>query len=144
MPPKLTKADIKRKAFVKDLLSGKSQTQAYKDNIATKEVSDNLAAKEGSLYVRKRKTQEEIENAIRDLSPEYVLDGLKREVETAPLPDTRIKGLIALGNTRKCSVFKDSTPSITNNTLNVFDLDELRRRLADTSYSNAPITDQLT
>ena len=144
MPPKLTKADIKRKAFVKDLLSGKSQTQAYKDNIATKEVSDNLAAKEGSLYVRKRKTQEELENAIRDLSPEYVLDGLKREVETAPLPDTRIKGLIALGNTRKCSVFKDSTPSITNNTLNVFDLDELRRRLADTSYSNAPITDQLT
>ena len=144
MPPKLTKADIKRKGFVRDVLSGKSLKQSYVDNVATRSLTDNTAYKEGSNYLRKPKTQEELVNATRDLSPEYVLDGLKHEVETAPMPDTRIKGLIALGNTKKCSIFKDSAPSITNNTLNVFDLDDLRRRLADNTYNQPVISDEST
>jgi hypothetical protein len=140
MPPKLTPAQLRRRTFAKGIAEGKTITAAYK--VVNPEASNEVAQAAGSRLLGHVMTQEEIIKHLAQVTPENITARINDIAVSAPLPETKLKALALLGNTRKASIFKDNTPSITNNTLNVFDLDELRRRLADTSYSNGSITDQ--
>ena len=140
MPAKLTPAIIKKKAFAKAIVEGKTATQAYREQFPKAQA--NTCQVEGSKFLSNPMVQAEIYERVADSTPEKVIAKIHRIADTAPLPETQLKALIALGNTRQVNLFKDNTPSITNNTLNVFDLDELRRRLSEsTAY---PQPDQLT
>jgi hypothetical protein len=139
---KINSAKVKRKQFAKAIVEGKSATQAYKE--INPNTTYDSAKTQGSRMLTSVYTQEEIARLLSQVTPEEVTARIQDIALSAPLPETKLKALVALGNTRKASIFKDSTPSITNNTLNVFDLDDLRRRLADTSYNGQQITDQLT
>ena len=143
MPKKITPATIKHKRFADGVAKGKSATSAYKE--AYPASSQATAEVEACRLLKNPNVQEEIARRLSEITPEDVLtriDDLSRK--GTPADTVKLRALEMLGNTRKASIFKDNTPSITNNTLNVFDLDELRRRLADTSYSNTQITDQTT
>jgi hypothetical protein len=106
------------------------------------DVTERSAEVNASRMLSHAETQAEIAKLLEGITPESVITRIDEIARTAPLKETQLKALVALGNTRKASIFKDSTPSITNNTLNVFDLDELRKRLAEsTAY---PQPDQLT
>ena len=78
--------------------------------------------------------QEEIYARVADSTPEKVIAKIHRIADTAPLPETQLKALIALGNTIKCGIFKqDIAPTTNVNLLNVLDIDDLRRRLAESA-----------
>ncbi len=136
---KHTPASIRRKVFVKAIVEGNSASRAYKESSPS--VTDNTAKAEGYKYLAKPCVQEELARQLAEITPENITARIDDIARSAPMPETKLKALIALGNTRKASIFKDSTPSITNNTLNVFDLDDLRRRLADNTYNQPVISD---
>jgi hypothetical protein len=137
---KITSAKVKRKQFAKAIVEGKSATQAYKE--LNPAITYDAAKTNGSRMLSNAYTQEEIARLLSQVTPEEVTARIQDIALSAPLPETKLKALVALGNTRKASIFKDSAPSITNNTLNVFDLEDLRRRLADST--GCPQPDQLT
>ncbi len=143
MPKKITPATIKHKRFADGVASGKSAVSSYRE--AYPNASQATAETNATRLLEKASVQEEIARRLSEITPEDVLtriDDLSRK--GTPADTVKLRALEMLGNTRKASIFKDSTPSITNNTLNVFDLDELRRRLADISYSQPAITDETT
>jgi hypothetical protein len=142
---KVIATHAKYKQFAQDIVAGKPKSQAYKDRVATKEVSTATADVESSRLLKSPTVQQEIERRLREITPEDVLTRIDDLSRTGKPSDTvKLRALEMLGNTRKVNIFKDSTPTITNNTLNVLDLDELRKRLADNAYSAPAITHDLT
>lgn len=138
MGERLTPAKLKKKQFARAIVEGVSATKAYK--ALNPAVSTETAQVNGSKLLSTAMVQEEIAKHLAMVTPENVTARINEIAVTAPLPETKLKALALLGNTRKASIFKDSTPSITNNTLNVFDLDDLRRRLSEsTAYPQLPV-----
>ena len=132
MPPKLTPASIKHKRFAEGIVSGKSATKAYRE--AYPQASQATAEAEACHLLEKPSVQEEIARRLSQITPEDVLTRIDDLSRTGKPSDTvKLRALEMLGNTRKVNIFKDSTPTITNNTLNVLDLDELRRRLSEST-----------
>jgi len=87
---------------------------------------------EGCKYLARPSTQEELARQLAEITPENITTRIDDIARSAPMPETRLKALIALGNTVKASIFKqdNSTPSNVN-VLNVLDIDALRKRLAE-------------
>ena len=139
---RLTKASKYRKTLAKGIVEGKDAKSVYK--AMRPDVTERSAEVNASRMLSHAETQAEIARLLEGITPESVITRIDEIARTAPLKETQLKALVALGNTRKASIFKDSAPTITNNTLNVFDLDDLRRRLADNTYSSPSITPELT
>jgi hypothetical protein len=132
MPSHLSPAKLKKKAFARAIVEGKSATQAYKE--IAPNVTQHTAEQNGHRMLKNADVQEDIARRLSQITPEDVLTRIDDLSRTGKPSDTvKLRALEMLGNTRKVNIFKDSTPTITNNTLNVLDLDELRRRLSEST-----------
>ena len=127
MMPRLNKNSIKRKAFAKAIVEGKTATQAYKDLVPN--VTQHSAEVQGSRLLNNVEVQEEIARRLAEITPEAITIRIDDIARNAPLKETQLKALIALGNTKRASIFKDNQPVTTNNTLNLIDLDGIRKAL---------------
>jgi hypothetical protein len=131
---KVISTHAKYKQFAADIVSGKKKAQAYKDRIATREVSTATADANSSKLLKNATVQEEIARRLAEITPEDVLVRIDDLSRTGKPSDTvKLRALEMLGNTRKVNIFKDSTPTINNNTLQIIDVDDLRRRLAEST-----------
>jgi CO dehydrogenase/acetyl-CoA synthase delta subunit len=140
VPKKITPATIKHKRFAECVARGKSAVSSYRE--AYPNASQATAETNATRLLEKASVQEEIAKRLSEITPEDVLLRIDEMSRTAtPADNVKVRCLEMLGNTRKASIFKDSAPAITNNTLNVFDLDDLRLRLADNTYSLPAIED---
>jgi len=85
---------IKKNIVKQSILEGKS----YKQSCIDAGYSINTAVHSGALSVVKRSLEELKEEFKREeITPEYVLAGLKRELETAPNSADRIRALELFG-----------------------------------------------
>lgn len=128
MPAKITPTKLRHKKFVDGIVSGQSAIKSYRE--AYPNASKSTVSVEACRLLEKPSVQEELQKRLALITPENIIDRIDNIARSAPLPETQLKALIALGNTIKASIFKDNATTNVN-VLNVLDVEDLRKRLEE-------------
>lgn len=131
MAEKITPTKIRHKRFADGIAKGKSAVSSYRE--AYPNASQATAEAEACKLLEKPSVQDEIAKRLAEITPDNVLTRIDDIARTGkPSDSVRLRALELLGNTHKASIFKDLA-QVQVNTLNVLDVDELRKRLEDHS-----------